>query len=107
MSATPRPTSGTIWPRSGTPGPTTGNAQADQREAQADQREARLDGLLRDWGLTTASVQQRAQEAITWSRELIARSAAATDRCEARLKRQAQRAGREQSDADRDRPRPA
>src|SRR5260370_15424093 len=71
--------------------------QADQRDVLADRREARVDSLLRDSGLTTTSVQQRAHEAITRSRQLIARSAAAMDRCEALLRRQAQRAGREQS----------
>jgi len=63
---------------------------ADQREDAADQREARIDQLLRGTGVTTASVQQRAQEAISRSRQLIARSTAAMDRCEALLRRQAQ-----------------
>jgi hypothetical protein len=77
-------------------------ARADEREAVADQREARIDQLLRGSGLSTASVQQRALEAITRSRQLIARSAAAMDSCEALLRRQAQRAGREQSATDRE-----
>jgi hypothetical protein len=42
------------------------------------------------------------QEAITRSRQLIARSAAGMDRCEALLRRQAQRASQEQSATDRE-----
>ena len=74
---------------------------ADQREHAADQREARIDQLMRGSGVSTESVRQRAQEAITRSRQLIARSAA-MDRCEALLRRQAQRASQEQSATDRE-----
>jgi hypothetical protein len=75
---------------------------ADQREHAADQREARIDQLMRGSGVSTESVHQRAQEAIIRSRQLIARSAAAMDRCEALLRRQAQRASQEQSATDRE-----
>src|ERR1700730_3161126 len=44
-------------------------APADQRDVLADGREATVDRLLRDSGLTTTSVQQRAHEAITRSRQ--------------------------------------
>ena len=75
---------------------------ADQREHAADQREARIDQLMRGSGVSTDSVHQRAQEAITRSRQLIGRSAAAMDRCEALLRRQAQRASQEQLATDRE-----
>jgi hypothetical protein len=75
---------------------------ADQREHAADTREARIDQLMRGSGVSTESVHQRAQEAITRSRQLIARSAAAMDRFEALLRRQVQRASQEQSATDRE-----
>jgi carboxymethylenebutenolidase len=77
------------------------------RDDLTNQREARIDQLMRGSGVSTESVHQRAQEAITRSRQLIARSAAAMDRCEALLRRQAQRARQEQSATDRERPRAA
>jgi hypothetical protein len=77
-------------------------ARADQREHAADQREARIDQLMRGSGVSTESVHQRAQEAITRSRQLIARSTAAMDRCEALLRRRAERASQEQSATDRE-----
>jgi hypothetical protein len=72
------------------------------RDDLTNQREARIDQLMRGSGVSTESVHQRAQEAITRSRQLIARSAAAMDRCEARLRRQAQGASQEQSATDRE-----
>src|ERR1700722_4007470 len=48
-------------------------AQADHRDVRADGREARVDRLLRDSGLTTTSVQQRAHEDIPRLLLLVAR----------------------------------
>jgi hypothetical protein len=68
------------------------------RDDPANQGKDQAAGL----GVSTESVYQRAQEAITRSRQLIARSTGAMDRCEALLRRQAQPASQEQSATDRE-----
>jgi hypothetical protein len=87
-----------------------GPADQDPRPESADRETGghtggghdQVAGQRSDSGVSAESVHQWAQEAITRSRQLIARNTAAMDHCEALLRRQAQRASQEQSATDRE-----